>query len=354
MTGPRARLLLPLLLAGTAGCTWLGIAQVPDPAEARALSQRAAAVFAPLPTEMASESNPRSAAKVRLGRMLYYEPRLSKSQEISCNSCHMLDRFGADGEPTSPGHNGQRGDRNSPTTYNAALHLAQFWDGRSPDVEDQAKGPVLNPVEMAMPSEAKVEGLLRSIPDYERLFREAFPGESQPVTFDNMALAIGAFERGLVTPGPFDRFLAGDVEALDAAQQRGLRTFLATGCTTCHNGVTVGGLLYQKLGLVHPYESEDPGRFQVTGNEADRNVFKVPTLRNVAETGPWFHDGSVRSLEEAVRLMGWHQLGRELDDRQVGDLVAFLGSLTGEIDWGYVAKPELPEGSASTPGPDRS
>ena len=346
--------LLTIALAATAGCAWLGFEETPDPAEARALATQAEAIFGPLPENAATADRPLSDARVRLGRMLYYDTRLSKSQEISCNSCHLLDRFGVDGEPTSPGHKGQRGDRNSPTTYNAAFHIAQFWDGRAADVEEQATGPVTNPIEMALPSPEQAAKVLRSIPGYAPLFAAAFPGERQPISLDNAGVAIGAFERGLVTPGPFDRFVAGDVEALDAAQQRGLRTFIATGCTTCHMGSTFGGQMYQKLGLVHAYETEDPGRFNVTGKEIDRHVFKVPSLRNVAETGPWFHDGSITSLDQAVRLMAWHQLGRELSEDDVSDIVSFLGSLTGEIDWGYVAKPELPPSSASTPGPDQS
>ena len=348
------RIALVPALAGLAGCAWLGVERVPDPAEARALADQARAIFGPLPGVAESPANPITEAKVELGRMLYYEARLSRSHEISCNSCHMLDRFGVDGEATSPGHKGQRGDRNSPSTYNAALHVAQFWDGRAADVEEQSTGPMMNPVEMAMPGPEQVIQTLVSIPGYGEAFREAFPDDPRPVNLGNVALAIGAFERGLLTPGPLDRFMEGDLEALDAAQQRGLRTFVATGCTTCHNGTAVGGAMFQKLGLVHAYETEDVGREKVTGAETDRFVFKVPSLRNVAETGPWFHDGSVKSLDEAVRLMAWHQLGRELTGAEVRDILAFLGSLTGEIDWGYVAAPELPMGSAATPKPDRS
>ena len=325
----------------------------PAGADASALADQAKAVFGPLPAAPA-EVGPVAEARVELGRQLYYDPRLSKNHDISCNSCHMLDRFGVDGEPTSPGHKGVRGDRNSPTTLNASLHIAQFWDGRAADVEEQATGPVLNPVEMALPSEEHVSVVLESIPGYVALFAAAFPEQSRPATLENAGIAIGAFERGLLTPGPFDRFMAGDSSALTAQQQRGLQTFIATGCTTCHNGPAVGGAMYQKLGLVHPYENEDPGRFKVTGQEADRGVFKVPSLRNVAETGPWFHDGSITTLDEAVRLMAWHQLGRELEAAEVRDVVAFLGSLTGTVDAQYVAAPELPESSDATPAPDPS
>jgi cytochrome c peroxidase len=324
-----------------------------DPAIA-ALRDRARNIFGVLPAEAPNPNNPSTPAKVDLGRMLFYENRITLSQQLSCNSCHKLDNYGVDGEPTSEGHKGQRGDRNSPTVYNAALHVAQFWDGRAADVEEQAKGPVLNPVEMAMPTEAQVIVVLKSIPGYAPLFAAAFPDSADPISFDDMAKAIAAFERGLLTPGPFDRFLEGDDAALTPEQRAGLETFIQTGCTTCHNGATVGGRMFQKLGLLEPYPTEDVGREKVTGNEADRFVFKVPSLRNVAKTGPWFHDGSVTSLDQAIRLMGKHQLGKTLTDAEASSIRAFLGSLTGEIDAEYVAKPALPESGPDTPGPDAS
>lgn len=324
-----------------------------DPAVV-ALAERAAAVIRPLPASAPHPKGEATAAQIDLGRMLYYDTRLSKNQDISCNSCHMLDRFGVDGEPTSPGHKGARGDRNSPSVYNAALHFVQFWDGRAADVEEQAKGPVLNPVEMAMPSEAAVVAVLRSIPGYVQAFGAAFPGEADPVSYDNMARAIGAFERRLMTPGRLDAFMAGDHAALSEQERRGLAAFLSVGCTTCHNGPAVGGGMYQKLGLVHPYETADTGREKITGQAADRHVFKVPSLRNVAQTGPWFHDGKITTLDEAVRLMGYHQLGVELTSDQISDIVAFLGALTGEVDAAYIARPTLPESGPQTPKPDPS
>jgi len=294
-------------------------------------------------------------ARVDLGRMLYYDTRFSLNQGISCNTCHQLDNFGVDNEPTSPGHEGVRGERNSPSVYNAALQIAQFWDGRAPNVEEQAKGPVMNPVEMGMPSEAYVLRVLKSIPDYPGLFAAAFPdAEGDAVTFDNFGVAIGAFERGLITPGPLDDFVNGDLEALSPDAQAGLELFLDVGCITCHSGPTVGGRMYQKLGLIEPFETSDTGRFKVTGNEADKYFFKVPSLRNVAETGPWMHDGGVTDLHEMVRIMARYQLGKTLDDDQVNLLVAFLESLTGRVDQGYVAQPTLPESSADTPGPSTS
>ncbi len=321
---------------------------------AEELQKRAVGIFRPLPKEMASPDNPVTDTKITLGRMLYYDPRLSKSQTLSCNSCHLLDKAGVDNQPTSEGHRKQRGDRNAPTVYNAALHIAQFWDGRAKDVEEQAKGPVLNPVEMAMPSEAAVVAVLRSIPGYAPLFAAAFPGEKDPVTYDNMARAIGAFERRLVTPSAFDRFLEGDAKALTPQQLAGLDTFMSVGCITCHNGVGVGGGLYQKIGVVHEYPTQDIGRAKITKNDADRFFFKVPSLRNVVLTGPYFHDGKVTTVEEAVKLMGWDQLGKELTPEQVKSIVAFLGSLTGRPDAAYIAKPKLPPSGKDTPKPDPS
>ncbi len=312
------------------------------------------ALFGPLPAEMTADSNPLTPAKIDLGRMLYYDTRLSKSQQISCNSCHQLDHYGVDGEPTSPGHKGQRGARNSPTVYNAALHLAQFWDGREPDVEAQAKGPILNPVEMAMPSPEAVVAVVKSIPGYAAAFAAAFPEEADPITYDNLAKAIGAFERKLVTPGRWDRWLAGDATALTAAERRGLDLFVESGCTICHMGPDLGGSLYQKMGLVKPYPLTDEGRGAITGNEAERFFFKVPSLRNVAETAPYFHDGSVTTLEEAVRIMLDYQLGRSVTAPQMSDLLAFLKALTGDLPKAYIAMPELPPSGPDTPGPDLS
>src|SRR5262249_16399818 len=193
--------------------------------------------------------------------------------------------------------------RNSATTFNAAAEFVQFWDGRAADVEAQAKGPVLNPVEMAMGSDAAVVAVLETIPGYAPLFKAAFPQDAKPITYDNMARAIGAFERRLITPSPFDKFLAGDTAALDDAQVQGLQTFLDTGCTTCHQGVGIGGGMYQKIGLVRPYATLDEGRAAITKNPADKQFFKVPSLRNVAKTAPYFHDGSIDTLDKAIRTM---------------------------------------------------
>ncbi len=332
--------------------------QQPVELSREAIRARAAAVFGRLPTEVPNPENRFSEEKIKLGRMLFYDARLSKNQDVSCNSCHLLDRHGVDGEPTSLGHKGQRGDRNTPTVYNAALQIAQFWDGRAADVEEQAKGPVLNPVEMAMVSEEAAVALLESIPGYRPLFNAAFGGELRrgdaAVIYDNMARAIGAFERKLMTPSTFDAFLAGDKSALTEPQLEGLQSFIEIGCITCHAGPGVGGGMFRKLGLVKAYGTEDPGRFAVTGNETDRNVFKVPSLRNVAQTAPYFHDGSIETLDEAIRVMAEHQLGVELSADQVRSIKTFLGTLTGQIDPLYTAMPELPESGPDTPAPDPS
>lgn len=289
------------------------------------------AAFSPLPKQADSAENPITPEKVALGKQLYSDTRLSQDNTISCNSCHNLRTFGVDNEPTSKGHKGQRGNRNSPTVYNAALHLAQFWDGRAGTVEQQALGPILNPVEMAMKSEAQVVERLKSDPKTVAAFKAAFPTESDPVTYPNVGKAIGAFERTLMTPSRFDTYLQGDSAALTPAEVRGAKRFVESGCVACHNGATVGGLMYQKLGLVKPYPTKDLGRFEHTKNEADKYFFKVPSLRNVAETGPYFHDGSVPTLEAAVSLMGEHQLGKKFTTEEVQEIVTFLRALTGTV-----------------------
>ena len=320
----------------------LGAALPAHAASREDVQARAKAVLGVLPAEATSPDNPITPQKIALGRMLYYDNRLSIDGKVSCNSCHLLGAYGVDNEPTSPGHEGKRGARNSPTVYNAAFQFAEFWDGRAKDVEEQAKGPVLNPVEMGMPDPNYVVKILKGIPGYGPLFRAAFPGEPDPITYDNAARAIGAFERRLVTPSRFDAFLSGQSDALTDAEVAGLSTFLETGCPTCHMTATVGGKMFQKIGLVHPYPTEDLGRYAVTKNEADKYFFKVPSLRNVAKTAPYFHDGSVKTLPEAVRKMAWHQLGKELSDADVQSIVVFLGSLTGNVDQTYIAIPTLP------------
>jgi cytochrome c peroxidase len=284
------------------------------------------AAFSPLPSSLDSAENPVTPSKVALGKKLFNDTRFSQDNTLSCNSCHNLKTYGVDNDSTSVGHKGQRGNRNSPTVYNAALHTAQFWDGRAGTVEQQALGPILNPVEMAMSSETQVLERLKADPATVAEFKEAFPGESDPVTYANVGKAIGAFERTLITPSRFDEYLNGKEDALTADEIKGAKTFLQAGCVACHNGSTIGGQMYQKLGLV-----KDLGRFEVTKNEADKYFFKVPSLRNIEKTGPYFHDGSVKTLEEAVKIMGEYQLGKNLRDEETKEIVTFLRSLTAPL-----------------------
>ena len=308
--------------------------------------------FAALPEVVEPTAYELNDEMITLGRMLFYETRISISQEIACNSCHLLDNYGVDGLQFSLGHDGKPVGRNSPTVYNAALHVAQFWDGRAADVEAQAQGPILASGEMGMPDPEYVITVLKTIPGYLPLFEAAFPGEADPINYDNVGRAIGAFERNLATPGSFDAFVAGDESALNEQETRGFALFVNIGCPSCHYGPAVGGEKYAVLGQVEPYPGlTDEGRFVVTGDEADKFAFKVPSLRNIAETGPYLHNGSITTLEEMVTLMAKHQLGKELTDAQVTDIVAFLNALTGEVDVDYIAVPEFPESGPDTPGP---
>ncbi|MEZ4266854.1 MAG: cytochrome c peroxidase [Myxococcota bacterium] len=310
--------------------------------------------FGALPAVMAADPATLTDELVSLGRMLYFDTRLSKNHDVSCNSCHGLQTYGVDGQATSEGHKKQRGGRNSPTVYNAAGHFAQFWDGRAADVEAQALGPMTNPVEMAMASGEQVTAVLRSIPGYADLFAKAFPGVSEPVTYENAGKAIAAFERKLVTPSRWDAFLGGKADALTAAEKDGFNAFIDAGCMACHTGTYVGGSMYQKLGLVKPWPGlEDTGRMEVTKNEADKHFFKVPSLRNIARTGPYFHDGKVADLNEAVTLMARHQLAKELSKEQVASIVTWLNALTGELPPAeLITAPELPPSGPETPAPD--
>lgn len=312
------------------------------------LYKQATTFFTPLPETAVNESNPSTAAKIKLGYTLYYDNRLSLDNNISCNSCHNLATYGVDNLPTSPGDDGTLGTRNSPTVLNSALHMAQFWDGREPDVEAQAGGPVLNPVEMAMPDEEFVVKRLKGIDGYQELFTEAFPGEANPVSYDNLKKAIGAFERQLLTPSKFDKYLAGDKTALSSAEQKGLKTFIDQGCISCHMTSLVGGNMYQKTGVYLSYteivgaSEDDLGRYEVTQNEADKHLFKVPSLRNVEKTAPYFHDGAVESLGEAIRVMGKIQLNKDIPDEQVKEIETFLSTLTGEVPSEFTKAPALP------------
>jgi len=313
-----------------------------------ALLKQAKQIFGPLPQVMFSEKNPVTSEKVRLGKMLFYETRISVDGTVSCVRCHPIGLYAADGLKKSIGNNCKVNPRNAPTVLNAAGQVSAHWIGNRADVEDQARQSVTGPPSFGMPSNEAVEKKLKEIKGYMDLFKKAFPGESNPVTVDNFAKAVGAFERTLVTPSRFDSFLKGDIAALDGQEKKGLKTYMEADCTMCHSGPYAGGQMYDKFGIVEPYwkytksEPIDEGRFAVTKNESDKYVFKVPILRNVAKTAPYFHDGSVEKLEDAVWIMGKIQLGKDLNKAQVEEIVIFLKSLTGKIPEDALKVPLLP------------
>lgn len=320
----------------------------------------AANAFEALPKKVPTPAdNPTTAAKVELGKQLYFDPRLSIDGTVSCNSCHNVMASGTDNRATSAGIDGQRGGRSAPTVWNAAFLSAQFWDGRANTLEDQAKGPPLNPIEMGMPSKEAVVERLNAIPGYAEQFNKVFGGK-EAVSYDNMAKAIAAFERTLITRNsPFDKYLAGNRKAISAQAQRGMKLFEETGCGACHSGPNFAGPLmpagqgfYQKFPMVNSdYDAkykllEDLGRYDMTKQESDKNVWRVPTLRNIAVTAPYFHNGAVQTLDEAVRVMAKSQLGKELNDKDVADIAAFLETLTGEFP--KIDMPRLPATAGSS------
>ncbi|MGX9125164.1 cytochrome-c peroxidase [Mesorhizobium sp. BHscii] len=319
------------------------------------LLDQAKSLFSPVPKDPpALEGNPATAEKVELGKMLYFEPRLSEAQNISCNTCHQIGRGGADGRPTSIGFNWQRGGRNAPTVLNSVFNTTQFWDGRAIDLTEQAGGPIANPIEMGSTPEHAVDQL-KGIPGYVEAFRKAFPDETDPLDYDNIGKAIAVFEATLTTPNaPFDRYLEGDEKALTVEEKKGLRLFIDKGCVSCHKGVNVGGGMYAPFGLVEKpgwgfLPPDDEGRKQVTGEIDDQYVFKVPSLRNVELTAPYFHSGRAWDLEEVVAVMGTTQLGTRLAADEVSNIVAFLRTLSG--DQPQVTYPILPPSVATTPRP---
>jgi cytochrome c peroxidase len=319
------------------------------------LMTSAQARFKPIPLSPPTlPGNPSTPAKVELGKMLYFDPRLSGSHAISCNSCHNVGLGGVDAEETSIGHQWQRGGRNAPTVLNAVFNTAQFWDGRAKDLEAQAGGPMVNPIEMASPKE-HVSEQLAAIPGYVTAFKAAFPGTANPVTLANAQKAIAVFEATLITPNaPFDRYLKGDSAALTSIQKEGLRVFMNKGCVACHNGINVGGGMYAPFGAVEKPGADllppsDKGRFTVTKTASDEYVFKVPTLRNIVLTAPYFHTGRSWDLRQAVAVMGTSQLGTELTSQEIDNVVAFLDGLTG--DQPKMEYPILPPAVAATPRP---
>lgn len=328
-------------------------------AEDQALLQRAQGVFAPLPNEEEMQKlRPFTKEQVKLGQQLWYDARLSRGNTVSCNSCHNLATAGVDNLPTSQGHKGKFGGRNSPTALNAAVLDSQFWDGRAKDVEEQAGGPLQNPVEMANASGEAAAGKIAKIPEYQALFKAAFPQDGG-VTFKNITAALGAFERTLLTPTKWDDYLKGNANALNEQERKGVRAFMDNGCIACHRGVGLGGNSFQKFGLVQgPYwkfiddPKHDTGRAEVTHNAADEFFFRVPGLRNVAKTYPYFHNGSVWELDKAVKIMAQTQLGKDLPQEDVDNIVAFLNALSGEVPEQARVVPELPVSHALESRPD--
>jgi len=323
-------------------------------AQAGATDWQALPETAPAPAD-----NPTTEAKVELGKMLYMDPRFSSTGTVSCNSCHNVMEGGDDSRSVSMGVHGKTGGRNAPTVWNSAFHSVQFWDGRAPLLEDQAKGPVANPVEMGMKDVDTAMERVRRIPGYKAYFDKAF-GENS-MTVDNAAKAVAAFERTLITPNSaYDKYVKGDNKAMSEQQVRGMNKFASSGCTSCHSGAAFNGP-QMKLGegfftkfptftdnsYVAQYKlADDKGRQEVTGNEADASMFRTPTLRNITDTAPYFHNGSVNDLAEAVRVMAKTQLNKDLPDADVNDIVAFLGALTGEYP--EITMPRLPATSGTS------
>lgn len=316
----------------------------------RAQAQR---IFKPLPVTLTAE-HPLTPETVRLGRMLYFETRVSADGTVSCARCHQPGLYGTDALPRSIGAEHRVHPRHAQTVLNAAIQFVQHWRGDRTSVEDQATKALIGPPSYGNPSYESAMAKLKALPAYAASFAQAFPGQADPVTADNWGRAIGAYVRTLLTPSPFDAFLAGDDRALSASAQAGLRAFIQVGCAGCHSGVGLGGGMYQKFGLTEDYwkatgsQVVDKRRFDVTQDPGDMHVFKVSGLRNVAMTPPYFHDGSVATLPAAVRVMARVQLGRTLTDAEVRDIVAFLETLTGPLPADFATSPTLPAATTGT------
>lgn len=319
----------------------------------RALLERAQQVFRPLPHTAHVDDYPHSQARVELGKKLFFETRVSIDGRTGCVSCHSPSHYGADSLPQSVGVNGIRMARNAQTVFNTPLLIAQHYGGNRVSVEEQALKALTSPFAYGNKSFEEAEERMRAL-GYQKLFEEAFPNEKDALSAEHWATAIGAFERTLLTPAPFDRYLKGDTRAISADAKAGLDKFISYGCAGCHNGSTVGGQSFQKFGLTEDYwkatgsvempqlKGRDKGKFHDTGKEEDTWIFKVPQLRNVAMTPPYFHDGSVATLDDAVRIMARLQLGRQLPDEDVKQIVAFLGTLTGDVPKQFAQAPQLP------------
>jgi cytochrome c peroxidase len=320
------------------------------------LLKRAQELFQPLPKDMATPESPITKERVDLGRMLFFDPRLTVDSNMSCASCHQPAFYGTDALPTSIGVKQRQHPRNAPTNLNSALNIIH-WRGDRESVEDQVIKALTSPITSGQPDLKAVEDRLGRIPGYAPLFKAAFADDANPMTAQNIAKAIGAYERTLVTPSPFDNYLNGKSDSLSPTARTGLQKFINTGCVMCHSGVGVGGGMYQKFGVVEDYwvatrsPNIDQGNIDVTKDPKDLYVFRVPSLRNVAMTAPYFHDGSVPTLPEAVKVMGRVQLGITLSDADTGDIVAFLESLTGTLPMNFAAAPTLPSGSIAPKQP---
>lgn len=308
------------------------------------------AMYGALPTVFESKANAATDDRVALGKMLFYDPRLSKDHDLSCNTCHELGHYGIDARDFSTGAKGKKEERNTPTVYDAAGQFVQFWDGRAETIEDVVKAHLVSPGEMAMSDDKHVVAALKSVPAYAAAFKKAFPDEADPVTIDGVAKAIGAFERGLVTPSKWDRFIGGDKAALTDDEKKGFLKFVEVGCPTCHVGPLVGGTMYQKLGKEKPWPNQrDKGRSGVTKAPSDDMMFKVAQLRNIEHTAPYFHDASGKTLEEAVKTMAAHQLNKELSDDDTKSIVVWLKTLSGAMPADAAQKPELPGLGSAAP-----
>jgi len=331
--------LCALFVATTAG------AENPN---AKTLLEDAKRSFQPIAVPSAV-GDPVAAARVELGRRLFFENRVSMDGNVSCAHCHLPEKQASDGLPKAIGVFGKENPRNAPSIFNAALNFKQHWRGDRESLEDQAEKSLLGPASFGNPDQATAMSKLKAIPAYAGAFAKAFPDDKDPINSKNWGLAVGAFERSLLTPSKFDAFLAGDTSALTSQEQAGLRKFIDLGCASCHNGAGVGGNSFQKFGVVSDYWKEtgvtapDKGRADVTKNDADLYVFKVASLRNVARTAPYFHDGSVDDLTKAVKIMGKTQLGQDLSDKDAADIVAFLGALTGPVPANYSPPEPYPD-----------
>jgi len=325
----------------------------PDDVE---LLKQAQQLFAPLPKDLATPDFPTTKERVTLGRSLFFDTRFSIDGTVGCATCHQPALYGTDGRPRSIGVKGRPHPRHAPTVLNAALQFIIHWRGDRTNAEDQVAQSLLSPITSGQPDDQAVLARVNGIPGYPPMFKAAFPHDPEPVSRKNMALAIGAFERTLVTPSRFDDYLKGDVGTLSAKEQSGLSKFVSVGCIACHNGPGVGGGMYQKFGVMEDYwnvthsDPIDKGRADVTNKNEDLYMFKVPTLRNVEMTPPYFHDGSVATLSEAVKVMARLQLGAKLDEGDVEDIVSFLRSLTGPLPADFATAPVLPPGAPAVAG----